>query len=183
MSAYHIARYLKDNKILKPSAYMNQKYQWYKNEMYDKYPYDWHQETIKRIVENYEYCGHMVSSVNTKQSFKFKKLIRKDASDWIIVKNTHEAIIDEETYDKAKKVIKNRKILMKKTKERNLFSGPLRCKDCGKALSVYKNHDFCCSTYRSKGKDYCSSHYIRYDKLYNAILDDINYYIFIWKIN
>jgi len=176
-SAYQIARYLKDNKILKPRVYMNQKYQRYKNEMYDKYPYDWHQATIKRIIENYEYCGHLVSNVNSKQSFKSKKLIRNDKNNWIIVKNTHEAIIDEETYQKANNLIKTRKIIMKKTGERNLFSGLLRCKDCGKALSVYKNHDFCCSTYRSKGKSYCPSHYIRYDNLYKAILADINYHI------
>lgn len=177
MSSYQIASYLKDKKILKPRAYMNLKYQRYSNQINDKYPYDWKSTTIKRIVENYEYCGHMVSNRNTKQSFKSKHLIKNDESKWIIVKNTHEAIVDEELYAKAKALIQSRKIVMKKTGERNLFSGLLRCKDCGKAMSVYKDHDFCCSTYRSNGKNYCSSHYIRYDILYNEILKDINYHI------
>ncbi|MGM9970328.1 MAG: recombinase family protein [Anaeroplasma sp.] len=66
MSSYQIASYLKDKKILKPRAYMNLKYQRYSNQINDKYPYDWKSTTIKRIVENYEYCGHMVSNRNTK---------------------------------------------------------------------------------------------------------------------
>ena len=136
MSSYQIASYLKDKKILKPRTYMNLKYQRYSNQINDKYPYDWKSTTIKRIVENYEYCGHMVSNRNTKQSFKSKHLIKNDESKWIIVKNTHEAIVDEELYAKAKALIQSRKIVMKKTGERNLFSGLLRCKDCGKAMSV-----------------------------------------------
>lgn len=168
-SAYEIASYLKKNRILKSRAYMLSKFVKYNTSFNTKYPYDWKSTTIKRIVENYEYCGHMVSNKNTKQSFKSKHLIKNDESKWIIVKNTHEAIVDEELYIKAKALIQSRKIVMKKTGERNLFSGLLRCKDCGKAMSVYKNHDFCCSTYRSNGKSYCSSHYIRYDTVYNEI--------------
>ena len=136
MSAYQIARFLKDNRILKPRSYMNNKYQKYSSKLNDIYPYDWHPATIKRIVDNYEYCGHLVSNVNTKQSFKSKKLIRNDESEWIIVKNTHEALVDEDTYNKAKSILQSRKIPMKKTGERNLFSGLLRCKDCGKAMAV-----------------------------------------------
>lgn len=67
---------------------MNNKYQKYSSRLNGIYPYDWHPATIKRIVDNYEYCGHLVSNVNTKQSFKSKKLIRNDESEWIIVKNT-----------------------------------------------------------------------------------------------
>lgn len=58
-----------------------------------------------------------------------------------------------------------------------MFSGLLRCADCGKALSLYscdKRYDsFCCVTYRSFGKKYCSAHYIRYDDLYEYVLTDI----------
>lgn len=67
---------------------MNNKYQKYSSRLNGIYPYDWHPATIKRIVDNYEYCGHLVSNVNTKQSVKSKKLIRNDESEWIIVKNT-----------------------------------------------------------------------------------------------
>lgn len=58
-----------------------------------------------------------------------------------------------------------------------MFSGLLRCDVCGKALSLYSSDkkwdSFCCVTYRSFGKSYCSAHYIRYENLYDFVLNDI----------
>lgn len=176
-SAYEIASYLKKNRILKPRAYMLSKYDRYNTSFNTNYPYDWKPVTIKRIISNYEYCGHMVSNKNYKQSYKSKVLLKNDESKYIIVKNTHEAIISEELFKKANELIKRRKIVPKKPDERSIFSGILRCEACKCSLSLYKKKSFCCTNYRTNGKEYCSAHYIRYDVLYKAILDYINYHI------
>lgn len=179
-SSYEIASILTKREILKPRAYMNSKYNSYRKDIWNNHPYDWRATSIVNIVSNYEYCGHMVNNKNCKKSYKTKGLIKNDDKDWIIVKNTHEAIVSEDLYKHANLLIKRRKRLIKK-KDRNIFSGILRCNTCGRALSLFTSDKrgsyFCCSNYRSYGKAYCSCHYIRYDDLVSSVLNDINYHI------
>jgi len=122
----------------------------------------------------------MVNNKNYKVSYKSKRLLKTDEKDWIIVKNTHEAIVSEDLFNKANILIKRVKRNLK-NKERNMFSGIIKCATCGKALSLFtgekgRSH-FACSQYRSLGKAYCSCHYIRYDVLCKIVDDDIKYHI------
>jgi len=175
-SALQICTVLKNEQILKPRAKILKETGRYYRELFEDHPYDWSPTTIQAMIKNQEYLGHIVSNKNGKISYKTKKLLAKPEEEWIIKHNTHEAIIDEETFRIAneKMAVKRRP---KKTRERNMFSGILRCADCGKALSLYGTERrvdaFCCVTYRSFGKTYCSAHYTRYDFLYNAVLNDI----------
>ena len=104
-------------------------------------------------------------------------MLQVDKDKWIIKKNTHEAIIDEETFKRANEIFYRIKKRPKKDGKRSMFSGLLRCDVCGKALSLYSSDkkwdSFCCVTYRSFGKSYCSAHYIRYENLYDFVLNDI----------
>ncbi|MCI5583205.1 MAG: recombinase family protein [Anaeroplasma sp.] len=179
-SSFDLANILTKRKILKPRCYMYSKYKIYSKDIWNEHPYDWRARTIARIVENYEYCGHMVSNKNYKVSYKSKRLLPTDKKNWIIVKNTHDAIISEDLFNKANERIKRRKRVFK-NKERNMFSGIIRCATYGKALSLFNGakgvSHFACSQYRSFGKSYCSCHYIRYDTLCKTVEDDIKYHI------
>ncbi len=175
-SAFEIAQILKRKQIYKPRARLLKENNKYYKEMWDKYPYDWSPTTIMAIVSNEEYLGNLICNRTYTSSFKSKKQIRNSKDKWIIVENTHEAIVSKELFDKANSLL--HKIKKKpKRKERNMFSGLLQCASCNKALSLYSSDkkwdSFCCVTYRSFGKKYCSAHYIRYEVLYDYVLKDI----------
>ncbi len=181
MTPFKISTALKSDGILKPRAYTMQetggKYTTGNN---IKYPYDWSAKTIITIIQNKVHLGHMVSNKNTTKSFKSKKLVAVDANDWIIVENTHEPLVDEYTFEQAQKVTEVKR--RTETGEPHLFAGLLRCHDCGKAMHYLKRRDrsysasYSCNTYSRYGKEYCSMHYIRYEDLYNIVLNNIRTY-------
>ncbi len=175
-SAFDISQILKKKEILKPRAkLLKEKHKYYK-EMWNEHPYDWSPTTIMAMVSNEEYLGHLICNRTCTSSFKSKKQIRNPKEKWIVHENTHEAIVSKELFDKANSLLHKIKKKPKK-KERNMFSGLLQCADCGKALSLYSSdkkwNSFCCVTYRSFGKTYCTAHYIRYEVLYDYVLKDI----------
>jgi len=92
----------------------------------------------------------MACNKNYKVSYKSKILPLTDKKDWIIVKNTHDAIISEDLFNKANERIKRRKRVFK-NKERNMFSRIIRCATCGKALSLFNGEKalshFACPKY------------------------------------
>ena len=181
MTPFKIGTALKSDGILKPRAYTMQetggKYTTGNNV---KYPYDWSAKTIITIIQNKVYLGHMVSNKNTTKSFKSKKLVALDESEWIIVENTHEPLVEEYVFEQAQKVTEVKR--RTETGEPHLFAGLLRCHDCGKAMHYLKRRDrsytasYSCNTYSRYGKEYCSMHYIRYEDLYDIVLNNIRTY-------
>lgn len=176
---YKISQALKKEKVPKPRVYAA--YQEGKNgsDGIFKYPYKWCESSIVKMIQNPAYLGHMVSHKNVTKSYKIKKRIDISKEDWIEVKNTHEPLVDEETYELAQKVIK-----VKKREDRNgnvqIFSGLLKCSTCGGGMAysnqkTYKNPYafYVCSNARRNGKEACSLHYINYKDLYSIVLDDI----------
>lgn len=181
MTPFKIAKALKQDGLLKPRAYTMQetggKYTTGNN---IKYPYDWSTKTIITIIQNKVYLGHMVSNKNTTKSFKSKKLVAVEENDWIIVENTHEPLIEQYTFEQAQKVTEVKR--RTETGEPHIFAGLLRCSDCGKAMHYLKRRDrtysatYSCNTYSRYGKEYCSMHYIRYEVLYDIVLENIRTY-------
>ena len=102
--------------------------------------------------------------------------------EWIIVRNTHEAVIDQETWEKTQALLKKRTRVMNTEKNRNIFAGFIKCGDCGRAMTknVWRHADgsrictFYCGTYRRNGKGYCTPHAIPAEVLERIILDDLN---------
>ena len=130
-------------------------------------PYDWAPRTISGILEKPEYLGHMVNFRTHRQSYKSKKKIENTQSEWKIFENTHDAIVDEETFYRVQELRKNKR-RPARTGKSNMFSGVVRCADCGEKLyyCTSKNFEarqdhFVCSTSRKKGKDVCDTHFIR----------------------
>lgn len=167
-----VARVLSDRRILTPTAYRYQN----GGKTYSKDPYDWNLVSVRRILENSEYLGRIVNGKKQKLSFKSKKVVPVDENKWIIVKDTHEPIITERLWDDAHARLNCRK-RGSITGGVNIFAGLVKCDRCGYALTLGNNkagkHYLSCSTYKRKGKDACTLHFIQYDDLYQLVLSDI----------
>ena len=130
-------------------------------------PYDWAPRTISGILEKQEYLGHMVNFRTRRQSYKSNKKIENPQSEWKIFENTHDAIVDEETFYRVQELRRNKR-RPTRTGKSNMFSGVVRCADCGEKLYYCTSNSFesrqdhfVCSTSRKKGKDVCDTHFIR----------------------
>lgn len=167
-----IARELSKRKILTPTAYRC------KNEgkSYDKDPYDWNLTSVRRILENTEYLGCIVNGKKKKMSFKSKKVLYTPPEKWIVSYNTHIPIITEKLWNDAHSHLDSRK-RTSKTGEINIFAGLLKCGCCGYALTIANTKAgkkyYSCSTYKRKGKEACTVHYLKLDDLYQIVLNDI----------
>ena len=125
----------------------------------------WQQRTISDILMKHEYLGHTVNFRTYRKSFKCKKKMENDPSEWVIFENTHEAIIDQETFDIVQRIRDGRRRLTPMG-EMPVLSGMLFCADCGAKLYqvrargwTHEQEHFVCATYR-KIKGGCTSHQI-----------------------
>ena len=138
----------------------------------------WGSGTINYILRNRMYIGDMVQGVYENSKFHKEAAKRKPKDEWIIVPNTHEPLVDAETWEYVQKTISARKHPIKNSTIQ-LFAGFLKCEDCGLSLGYSKRYNieyYMCSTYRKHGRKYCSGHYIRKDVLEQVVLDDIRKY-------
>ena len=98
----------------------------------------WHYNTVKIILSDEKYCGHMVQGKLKNVSYKVKKAKRQDPEDWVIVRNTHEPIISEELYQKAQ-ILLERPSRATRSGEKPLYSGYVYCECCGQSMSRGRN--------------------------------------------
>ncbi len=179
MAAYNgygynkIARVLTEKHVITPAAYQALQC----GKTYEKDPYEWNLTTVFKMFENQTYLGHLVSGKRRKVSFKSKRIVKQEEKDWIIVRDMFPALISEELWKDAHVRLSSRKRESQSGFE-NIFAGLLKCDKCGYALGIANAKDhtnyYTCNTYKKKGPTHCSSHYIRYDELYAAVLADIN---------
>lgn len=172
-----IANILTERKILIPSAYALEKGYAVRNNI-PKNPFQWSSTVVVDILERMDYLGHTVNFKTHRKSYKQKKKIENDKSEWKIFENTHEPIIDKSTFDIVQKIRENRK-RPTKMGEMPMFSGILFCADCGKKLSFHRRvndpdskHNFVCSNYRSNTHN-CSMHYIRNVVVEQLVLENL----------
>ncbi len=144
----------------------------------DDDPCSWHDSTVARLLTRVEYLGHTANFKTYRKSYKNKKQMHNDRSEWQIFENTHEAIIDQETFDIVQKIRDGRRRLTPMG-EMPILSGMLFCADCGAKLYQVRGRGwehskeyFVCATYR-KQKGKCSSHQIRNVVIEQLLLDDI----------
>ena len=142
-------------------------------------PYFWTRETLSAILGREEYLGHTVNLRTRTKSYKDKRKVDNPKEDWLIFKNTHEAIIDQETFDIVRKM-RNHKRSNQRYKNRagheNLFAGIVFCGTCGRKHYFCPqeknglNHDhYKCSGYR-KPIDGCENpHYIQKSALIKIV--------------
>lgn len=97
--------------------------------------YKWRDETIRRMLSNKVYLGHMEYGKRINLSYKSKKVKYIHPEDWKIVYNTHEPIITEELFLKVQRVRKINKTIKRKKHEWDL-NGLVKCKECGAKMTL-----------------------------------------------
>lgn len=139
---------------------------------------EWTSATITKMLRNVIYLGHIAQGKTTKVSFKSHLTVTNPRDEWIVVENTHEALVDEETFDLVRRRATAR-TCEKKGEFYNLFSGIAKCADCGRNMSATGTRkkgspaNLCCGGYKLYGANECSNHFIDYNVLYEIVLTSL----------
>lgn len=185
-----MAKIFREEKILTPIAYFNLNNPEYFKSDYWRKEFDWHVTSIMAILNNEVYLGKLVYGKKRNKSIKSKEKVSNPKEDWIVAENCHEPIITQELWNTVHKIL-NSKHRPAKTGEVQMFAGLLYCSDCGHALtySQKKRKDgsyhgaYSCWMYKTHGKEYCASHYITFDTIYELVLIDIQRNLFQYRKN
>ena len=173
-----IARKLTERKILTPAAYYESKGRT-TNVTKKGSPYAWDSSTIADIMDRWrEYLGHTVNFKTRKKSYKSKKKLWNDPSEWVIFENTQPPIVEESVFLIVQNIRRSRR-RPTKMGDMGIFSGLLYCAECGGKMYQCRATNFTeeqkyfiCSTYR-KGKDLCTTHSIKNVVLHEIVLRNL----------
>ena len=191
-----IAKILESEHIERPSYYFGKQGigNW-QGRYYSDYPYAWKGITISQILDRPEYAGHTVNFRTHKESYKDKRQIPNDRSEWKIFENTHEAIVDEDTFNKVQEL---RHTVRKRNSmgEMNVLTGKVFCADCGQKMYYQRRRptktwsqthpnkcyvskpcsNYICSSYVWGNQNYkpqCSPHLVIEDGIRAVILETL----------
>jgi DNA invertase Pin-like site-specific DNA recombinase/transcription elongation factor Elf1 len=173
-----IAAILTNEKALKPSAYCKTIGTNRPVGKRNQDPYYWAASTVAKILGIQEYCGDVLNFKTYTKSFKNKKRVDVDREDWVVFKDVHEPIIERDQWELVQ-TLRDKPKRRTSVTDKNLFSGILRCADCGSNLHFHFNQGnqeityYNCSNYNNKRKACPSTHYVRTDFLEKVVLSDI----------
>ena len=175
---YQIASKLKSEKILIPSAYLAQHGEGVNKNKSFKDVYGWGSSTICNILEKREYLGHTIN-FKTRKHFKDKKSHYVPEDEWTIFENTHEAIIDQQTFDLVQKIRSKVRRYPDGWGEAAPLTGLLYCADCGGKMYVHRTNNgkrisqYTCSQYSKipVGKLCATQHRINEEVVLSLISD------------
>lgn len=176
-----IARELERLQILRPQAYLHEKFGKFVSDRILQYPFAWDHSSVRAILMNQVYIGNMVHFRTGSKNFKEKKLIWKPETDWIVVEGTHEPLVDAETFWTVQERVKVKQP-RKRCCNANIFRGLLFCGECGKRMAFCNRKNekrrkslgsFSCNTNRRYGGKFCTTHYITLEQVKSIVLEDI----------
>lgn len=177
MGPTQIAKWLEKHEIYNPTAYSQAKGRPVTNKPTAN-PYKWTNETVSRTLERIEYLGHTVNFKTRKQSYKSKKKLWNDPSEWVIFENTQPPIVEESVFLIVQNIRRSRR-RPTKMGDMGIFSGLLYCAECGGKMYQCRATNFTeeqkyfiRSTYR-KGKDLCTTHSIKNVVLHEIVLRNL----------
>ena len=173
---YQIASKLKEEKVLIPSAYLARHGEGVNKNKTFKDVYGWGSSTICNILEKREYLGHTIN-FKTRKHFKDKKSHYVPEDEWTIFENTHEAIIDQQTFDLVQKIRGNVRRYPDGWGEAAPLTGLLYCADCGGKMYVHRTNNgkrisqYTCSQYSKipVGKLCATQHRINEDVVLSLV--------------
>jgi len=171
-----IATRLTNLGVKTPAGYKNIKYS---SRLKEKK--EWTIHSVIKILSNRMYVGDMVQHTQTKVNYKSRKKITLNENLWVIVENTHEPLVDRDTFKLVnhKKNNNNRTVSIKTDREKRLLEGLIYCKECGNRLGVLyrKNHNYWsinCNRYaRDPIRRKCTSHFFPYEYFEGQVLKQI----------
>lgn len=178
-----IMQWLEDNRIETPGYYNYKKYGIKPNHwasVTDEKRYLWNRHIVRKMLSDEFYLGNSIHYRYRTVSYKDPRKVAVPKSQWLIVKNTHDALVSEEDFKKVQELIEQRKRTCQGAVESgtHIFAGLLKCADCGWNLRSATNRQqkgkeyqyFCCMKRNERHTPQCSLHYIRYDVLKACIL-------------
>ena len=175
-----IARILRDDHVLNPTNQYYQQTGVACTRLDTTRPYNWCGATVANILSNPVYLGHTLNMQSSTLSYKNKQIFHRPPEEQVLVKNTHEAIIDQESWDTVQRVREHKRRPPKHMDAPGLFAGLVYCTDCGGYMVLCRTgkmkpeqYYFRCSTYGKRGKDACTPHHITEANLNAIVLDDL----------
>ena len=139
----------------------------------------WCSTSVKKVLKNRLYTGDLIQNRRQRLSYKYRKIINNPESDWIVVENTHEAIIDKDTFNKVQSTLPKQNQRTDK-KELFLLDGLLKCADCGHNIGIRPRRNngkstTVCNYYRknTKTRHFCIAHGFDYDTLEKGVKSEI----------
>ncbi|MFA7501566.1 recombinase family protein [[Clostridium] symbiosum] len=174
-----IAAALSADKILTPMFYWRSKGVKRPGKVTDRIPHKWNSSSVVKILSLQEYCGDVINFKTYSKSFKHKERLPNSEENWAVFKDVHDPIIDRGIWEQVQQ--KRGKVRKRVTNEgeKNMFSGLLRCADCGKNLWYHFNQKnpeiryFNCSNYKGNRGTCTSTHYVRVDFLEQVVLGEV----------
>jgi hypothetical protein len=140
----------------------------------------WNCSTVFKILTLQEYCGDVINFKTYSKSYKNKQRLVNDEENRAVFLGVHEAVIDRATWEKVQAMRGTRKRAPKLTNERSIFSGILKCADCGSGLNYHFNQRnreikyFNCSKNNNRREDCPTTHYVRQDFLEQVVLQEFH---------
>lgn len=171
-----IARLLNQEGIPCPSEYKKRCGLNYRNCKQLENTTYWTYSSIRNILRNRIYTGTMVQNKSFRQVCK-KKSIQLPEEKWIVVPNTHEAIIEPDTFDQVQELLSRNTRHVGLNQNIHLFAGLLKCGNCGRAMTKITRRGktcFCCGSYHRYGTRLCSPHYIEEAAIEEIIRQDFH---------
>ena len=177
-----IARELQNREVLIPMAYWQSKGLNRGGKKTQPNPYKWCKTTVQKILAQQEYCGDVINFKTYSKNFKNKTRIDNPVENWKIFRDVHEPIIDRDTWETVQKLTARtkRRAPKKENARKHIFSGLIRCADCGSNMSYHTNtvnkdiHYFICSNYVKDTRGTCQTrHYIRADALEQIVIFEL----------
>lgn len=180
MSIIGIAKKLNQLGIPNPSMYKKQLGFNYKHPAGELCDGLWPDSSVKRILKNRIYTGDMVQNKTKIKSYKVHVCVAVPEENWVIVPNTHEAIISHEHFETVQQLLRRDMRAAPGVTHVSIFGGFIRCADCRRAMAkktavqpYKKYYYYVCQTFRKGNRDACTKHTIREEKLYQAVLATI----------
>lgn len=140
----------------------------------------WPDSSVKRILKNRIYTGDMVQNKTKIKSYKVQVCTNVPEEEWIVVPDTHEAIVTKEQFETVQQLLRRDTRTAPGVSHVSIFGGYIRCADCRRAMGkkqvvqpYKKYYYFVCQTFRKGDKTACTKHTIREEKLYEAVLTTI----------
>ncbi len=176
MSKRGIAHRLNDLGVPNPTAYKRSKGSKFCCPQAEKNDGLWSSKSITMILNNQMYIGTMVQGKQTVVSYKVHDKVPVPEKDWYIVPGTHEPIIAEELFRKAKELQQRDTRTAPSEGRLHLLAGLVRCADCRKAMTRQKTKNiayYYCRTYREKSRDACTKRGVKEEVLIKVLLKAI----------
>jgi len=173
-----IARILWEEQVITPTVYDYRTYGTNHVFLKSDQPYAWSSTTVSSILEHEEYIGTTVNCREYTPSFKSKKSKDNPPEKWLRFENTHEPLVDRETWDIVQKVRQGKR-RPNKMGEQDMLSGLVECEDCGTKHYLCRcgswneeQYTYTCGRYH-KHKDECTPHTIKVMALHQIVLTEI----------